>query len=122
MKFLVDRCVGQRLSTWLRHQGHDVLDGRDLGVDPGDRALLERAEKDGRILVTLDTDFGELVYVQRMPHAGLVRLPDVPADQRIVLVAELLDRHRHALEAKSVVTIRGGRLRISQPPLHGGNG
>lgn len=116
MRFLVDRCAGRRVSAWLRCQGHDVLDARDLGDDPGDRALLERADADGRILVTIDTDFGELVYVQSTPHAGLVRLPDVPADQRIALIAELLDRHRHALEAKAVVTIRGGRVRISHPP------
>ena len=43
MKFLVDRCAGRQLSTWLRHQGHDVLEARDLGEDPGDRALLEHA-------------------------------------------------------------------------------
>ena len=69
--------------------------------------------------MTIDTDFGELIYVQRIPHAGLVRLPDVPADQRIALIAELLDRHRHALEARAIVTIRSGRVRISHPPSYG---
>ena len=71
--------------------------------------------------MTIDTDFGELIYVQSTPHAGLVRLPDVPAEQRIALLAELLDRHSPALEAKAVVTIRGGRVRISYPPSYGGN-
>ena len=121
MRFLVDRCSGRLVSSWLRRQGHDVLDARDLGDDPGDRALLERAVADGRILVTIDTDFGELIYVHSAPHAGLVRLPDVPAEQRIALMAELLDRRRDALEAKAVVTIRGGRVRISHPPSNGGN-
>jgi predicted nuclease of predicted toxin-antitoxin system len=63
MKFLVDRCAGHRLAEWLRSQGHDVLESRELGQDPGDRELLERAAADGRVLVTIDTDFGELVYV-----------------------------------------------------------
>ena len=121
MRFLVDRCAGLRVSAWLRRQGHDVLDARDLGDDPGDRALLDRADADGRILVTIDTDSGELIYVQSTPHAGLARLPDVPAEQRIALIAELLDRHRHALEAKAVVTIRGGRVRVSHPPSYGGD-
>ncbi len=116
MRFLVDRCAGHRLAEWLRDQGHDVIEARELGADPGDRALLERAADDGRILVTIDTDFGELVYVQRVPHAGLVRLPDVPVERRIVLIAEVLKRHRQALEIQAVVTIRDGRIRISQPP------
>ena len=93
-----------------------MVEARELGADPGDRALLERAAADGRILVTIDTDFGELVYVRRVPHAGLVRLPDVPAERRIALIAEVLERHRQALEIQAIVTIRDGRIRISHPP------
>ena len=118
MKFLVDRCAGQLLSEWLRDQGQDVLAAHGLGRDPGDRALLERAADECRVLVTIDTDFGELIYLWRARHAGLVRLPDVPAERRIALVAELLERHRDALEARAVITIRGNRVRISHPPLH----
>ena len=115
MKFLVDRCGGARLAAWLRAQGHDVLESRQLGADPGDRALLERATSEARILVTIDTDFGELVYHRRFEHAGLVRLPDVPVQQRIALMAEVLQRHQRALEARAVITIRGGRIRIARP-------
>ena len=63
MKFLVDRCAGKRLADWLRGQGHDVLEARTLDPDPGDMVLLEMAGKQERILVTIDTDFGELIYV-----------------------------------------------------------
>lgn len=118
MRFLVDQCVGRRVATWLRGEGHDVLDASELRQDPGDRALLERARDEERILVTLDKDFGGLVYLHGMRHAGLIRLPDVPARRRIVLMAELLGRHGQALEAGAVVTIDGGRIRISRwPPL-----
>jgi predicted nuclease of predicted toxin-antitoxin system len=59
MKFLIDRCAGRLLAEWLRQEGHDVVESRELGADPGDRILLEWAARDGRILVTIDTDFGE---------------------------------------------------------------
>ncbi|MCY4606107.1 MAG: DUF5615 family PIN-like protein [Gemmatimonadetes bacterium] len=116
MRFLIDRCAGRRLAEWLRRQGHDVIESRELGPDPGDRVLLKVAASEQRILVTIDTDFGKLVFVWEVPHAGLVRLPDVPAEQRIALMAELLKRHRQALEMQAIITIRGGRIRISQPP------
>ena len=116
MRFLVDRCAGRRLAEWLRDGGHDVVEARTLGPDPGDRALLELAESTDRILITIDTDFGELIYLHDLPHAGLVRLPDVPAEQRIALAAEVIERHGQALEERGVVTIRGGRIRISHPP------
>lgn len=113
MRFLIDRCAGRRLAEWLRAQGHEVFGAWELGEDPGDRALLERAAEDGRVLVTIDTDFGELVYLQALPHAGLVRLPDVPVERRIALMNALLERYRQALEAQAVVTIRGERVRVS---------
>ena len=102
MKFLVDRCDGRRLAVWLRGEGRDVAELPD-GPDPGDRALLEQAAREQRILVTLDTDFGYLVFVGGMPHFGIVRLPDVPAQRRIELMRQVLERHR------------SGRIRIAQP-------
>ena len=114
MKFLVDRCAGRRLAEWLRNSGYDVAEAREIVPDPGDRALLEKAAAEDRILVTIDTDFGALIHLNGVPHAGLVRLPDVPAEQRIALTAELIERHRSALEGRAVVTIRDGRLRISR--------
>ena len=113
MRFLVDACDGKRLSDWLRKSGHDVLDAWELGHDPGDQALLERAESENRILVTIDTDFGELIFLNEIKHNGLVRLPDVPAAKRIALMAELLERHQQALATGSLITIRNDRIRIS---------
>jgi len=39
MKFLIDRCAGQLLADWLRTQGHDVVESRELGPDPGNRGI-----------------------------------------------------------------------------------
>ncbi|MBI3910640.1 MAG: DUF5615 family PIN-like protein [Armatimonadetes bacterium] len=115
MRFLIDRCAGRRLAEWLRDQGHDTVESRERGPDPGDRTLLDWAMREQRVLVTIDTDFGELLYLQQAPHAGLVRLPDAPAHQRIDLMAQVLDRYSAELEAGAVVTVRGGRIRISRP-------
>jgi predicted nuclease of predicted toxin-antitoxin system len=115
LKFLVDRCAGQRLATWLQAQGHDVCVSREQEPDPGDAALLQMAADDGRILVTIDSDFGTLVYLLHAAHAGIIRLPDVPAGAGIALMEDLLTRHGSEL-SQSIVTIRRGRIRISRPP------
>ena len=84
MRFIVDRCAGRRLAEWLRDSGHDVLDTRNLGPDPGDAALLERAASENRVLITVDKDFGELIYLHRnAPHrpGAPAGRPDAPADR-----------------------------------------
>ena len=116
MRFLTDRCAGHRLAEWLRNSGHDVVEAQTLGPDPGDRALLERARQENRVLVTLDKDFGELIYLRQVPHSGLILLPDVRVPQRIETVRSVIEEHLEALEEQAVVTVRGGRIRISRPP------
>jgi predicted nuclease of predicted toxin-antitoxin system len=116
MRFLIDRCAGRLLADWLRTQGHDVVESRELGPDPGDRALLNRTAQETRILVTIDTDFGELIYLENLSHAGLVRLPDVPARERQLILQDLLTRYETELQNAAIMTVRGGRIRISKGP------
>lgn len=115
MRFLVDGCVGRRLAEWLRVIGHDVIEADRLGPDPGDIALLEMAASADRIFVTIDTDFGELIYRHGQSHTGLVRLPDVPSEQRIALLDDAIQRYGSELQNRAIVTIRGARVRISRP-------
>ena len=116
MRFLIDRCTGRLLADWLSKQGHDVVESRELGPDPGDRALLEWAANETRILITIDTDFGELIYLENLSHAGLVRLPDVPTRERQLIMQDLLTRYETELQEAAIITVRGGRIRISKGP------
>ncbi len=95
--------------------GHDVIETRSPGQDPGDRAILEWAAGENRILVTIDTDFGRLVYVNGARHCGLVRLPDVPAQKRIQLMEMVITRYSSQLETGQIITVRGDKIRVSKP-------
>jgi predicted nuclease of predicted toxin-antitoxin system len=96
-----------------------VVEASERRPDPGDRALLESAATERRILVTIDTDFGELLFVERRAHAGLVRLPDVPAARRMALMRQVLDARAAELQRGAVLTVRGGRMRIASLPSTG---
>jgi predicted nuclease of predicted toxin-antitoxin system len=115
MKFMIDRCAGRRLAEWLSSRGHDVIETRSLGQDPGDRVILEWVAEENRILVTIDTDFGQLVYVNGARHCGIVRLPDVPVQKRIQLMEEVITRYRSQLETGQLITVRGDKIRVSKP-------
>lgn len=115
MRFLIDRCAGRRLTDWLSKGGHDSVYSADLGPDPGDLALLQWAVSERRILVTIDTDFGHLVYRDGEAHCGIVRLPDVRVDRRIELMRTVIHRYGPQLENGAMVTVRGDKIRVSVP-------
>ncbi|MYE54456.1 MAG: hypothetical protein F4X34_04580 [Chloroflexi bacterium] len=117
MRFLIDNSAGRQIADWLRGEGHDVIEMRELGPDPGDRAILDLSVRDNRVLVTIDTDFGELVFSHGLRHAGLVRLPDSRIPQRIYLMSMVIARHQRELEMLAIITVsRGGTIRITQHP------
>jgi predicted nuclease of predicted toxin-antitoxin system len=91
-----------------------VVESRERSPDPGDRKLLEWAAAERRVLVTMDKDFGELIFAGRASHCGLVRFPDLSAERRIALMERILADYSHELAAHSVITVRGGRVRISR--------
>ena len=63
VKFVVDAQLPRRLALWLRQRGHDAIHTLDLAQQnqTPDPLLLALADKDGRVLITKDTDF-EVAY------------------------------------------------------------
>jgi predicted nuclease of predicted toxin-antitoxin system len=116
MRFLIDRCAGTFIADWLKTQGHDVVESRERSPDPGDRVLLECAAQESRVLITIDTDFGQLVFLEGQPHSGLIRLPDVSSNERVTIINDLIARFQTELEAQAIITVRGGKIRISASP------
>ena len=104
-------------ADWLRSQGHDVLETRERGADPGDHVVLDWAAAQDRVLITIDTDFGRIIFAEGARHCGVLRLPDVPAAARIALAEQVLQRHQKELEAAAVyswVSARGGLVAGSE--------
>jgi len=82
MKLLLDTCVWGGAKAELQAARHDVLWTGDLPADPGDTEILAQAHREGRVLITLDKDFGELAIVRGLPHSGIIRLVDISPGSR----------------------------------------
>lgn len=72
MKFLADECCDSGLVAHLREEGHDVLYVTEEKAGATDDTVLLDAYKEGRILLTEDKDFGELVYRLKKPCPGII--------------------------------------------------
>jgi predicted nuclease of predicted toxin-antitoxin system len=93
-----------------------VREATEVEPDPGDQELLRWAVAEERILVTIDTDFGFLVFQGGETHAGIVRLPDTPVSVRIELMSEVLSRYSADLAKGAILTVGRERVRVSSVP------
>ncbi len=59
-------------------RGHDVSSAVDVAPRASDDELLAMALAQQRVLITEDKDFGELVFVRRLPHPCVIRLTEMP--------------------------------------------
>lgn len=113
MKFLVDVCVGQAIRDYLVQKGYDARLVAESDPRISDLDILTWAYQEKRVLITLDKDFGKLAFQVGVPHAGVVRLPNVPRQKRLELLEIVLARHITALQKQAVVTVKLGKIRIT---------
>ena len=84
--------------------GHDVVWSGDWDEDPGDEEILSLACTEGRILVTLDKDFGELAIVRGLRHCGILRVAGFAAHQQAGVIGHVPSLHGAELQSGAVVT------------------
>jgi predicted nuclease of predicted toxin-antitoxin system len=114
MKLLLDSCVWGGALPEISAAGHDAASVASWPEDPGDEEVLAAAHREGRILVTLDKDFGELAIVRELPHSGIVRLVGFGAIQQGAVCLRLLEAYSEELRGGAIVTAQPGRVRIRE--------
>jgi predicted nuclease of predicted toxin-antitoxin system len=115
VKLLLDSCVWGGAKGILQAAGHDVVWCGDWEQDPGDRHILATAYQDGRVLVTIDKDFGDLAVHHGQPHRGIIRIVDFVARQQATVCQVVLERYADDVAAGAIITAERGRVRIRRP-------
>lgn len=122
MRLLLDECLSTRLTPLLAHAGHDVTHVTDIGLGGHpDQDVLDTARTDRRVLVSADTDFGELLARADTPLPSLVLFRQgnrTPEHQAATLLGNLHDV-ADDLDAGAIVVFTNDSIRIRRLPLHG---
>jgi len=115
---LADENIVADVVARLRADGQDVVWIAELSPSIADGEVLERAAREGRVLVTDDKDFGELVVREGRPHRGvlLLRLHGMPPQERAALVSRVFARLGGELRDAFTVVERDGAVRIRKSP------
>jgi predicted nuclease of predicted toxin-antitoxin system len=113
MRLLADECFDERLAARLRAADHDVMRvPAQSGLD--DLAVARRAEREDRVLLTQDTDFGRIALRHGQPRTGvvIVRASVTNIDFVAKRLVRLIERTRGNLSAAiTVLDDRGVRSR-----------
>ena len=111
MRFIVDESSGRLISELLQADGHDSVFAGDVARGASDEEILSLAETDGRILVTDDKDFGELVFRLRRPSKGVILLRGVEGSPQVRMRVLWRVLRTRGLEG-AFVTVRRDRIRV----------
>ena len=103
MLFLADEDFPGIAVHWLREAGHDVIWARTHMPGGTDSALLAAAQKDSRVVLTCDKDFGELAFHLGLPASCGVVLFRFTASSPIAF----LQRFKELMEAEREIGFSG---------------
>ncbi len=120
MKFLADMGISMSIVEFLRKYGHEVVHLREQGLEKlPDDMILDKARNEGRILLTFDLDFGDLLStnLQPLPSVIIFRLQNQTPSAVMPRLLETLSNCSAELLAGSIVIVEDFRYRLRQLPI-----
>ncbi|MGD1863257.1 MAG: DUF5615 family PIN-like protein [Phormidesmis sp.] len=121
MKFLADMGVSPQTVEVLKNQGYDAIHISEEGLfRMRDAEILEKACKEGRVILTFDLDFADLLAasVEILPSTIIFRLKKTFPDFVSARLLSVLSDCKDELESGALVTIEDGRYRLRHLPIN----
>lgn len=115
MKFLLDQNISPKVTRFLKEQGHDARDTRDLHLhDASDDQLWELAQSEQRFFITFDLDFSDLRKYPPGPKFGVIifRTRSTTSKTVIRLLRTILQRYPEKKLRGKLVIVTENQVRI----------
>ncbi len=120
MKFLADMGVAQRITEWLRSEGHEITHLREEGLERlPDNEIFEKAIKEERIILTFDLDFGEIAAfaTERKVSIIVFRLNNTSTPHVRERLKAVLADCSEQLRSGAVIVVEESRHRVRSLPI-----
>jgi predicted nuclease of predicted toxin-antitoxin system len=122
VRFLVDENLSHRVCLPLNEAGHEAVHVDDLGLSSvDDQQILERAERERRVVISCDHDFVQLLFASGASAPSLLLIRDVDtlraAELASLLIAALSAELEDMLEAGAIASLSRQKVRVRRLPL-----
>jgi len=120
MRFLADMGVSWRVVVWLRDNGHDAAHLREQQLHRlPNGGIFAKAADEGRIILTWDLDFTEIVALSgaRIVSAVVFRLMNTRSENVIRRLARVLAESARDLEEGAIISVEESRHRVRLLPI-----
>lgn len=120
MKLLLDQGLPRSAAALLCEVGIDAIHVADIGFSAADDTdILQRAQEDERVVVTLDADFHALLAITEAtsPSVIRIRIERLRAQALTNLLLTVVGECEEDLEQGAVVTVEPNRIRVRRLPL-----
>jgi len=115
LRFLIDVGVGKGIERYLQGEGYDTKAVRDIDPRMEDEEIIRTAVSENRMVITMDKDFGVLVYHSSMEHSGvlLLRLEDATGTEKLQIVKHIMQNYSDRIK-NCFCVFQDDKLRIKK--------
>ena len=115
LSFVIDVGVGKLIEDWLIEQGYEVFSMISIERRMPDDGIILFAFENNAVIITMDKDFGELVFKNGYEHRGvlLLRLDDAVGGEKLSVLKTLIPQYINQLENNFCV-FQAGKFRIKK--------
>jgi predicted nuclease of predicted toxin-antitoxin system len=127
LKFLIDNALSPRLAEGLRNAGYDAVHLLQYKLHAAeDIDILERALQEDRVLITADTDFGEILSISGASKPSVILFRGGTQGNlytQLALLLANLTALQGFLDRGCIIVFTEAHIRIRQLPIEiSGNG
>ena len=116
MRFKLDENLSRSVAEMFRTRGHDVMTVRDQELQgASDEQVFEVSVREGRTLVTLDRDLGQVLRFPPAASAGIIVIdlgPRATHQGLLERTRELLSTVETRSPGRSLWIVEPGRVRV----------
>lgn len=120
MKLLLDQGLPRTTAAILSSSGIDTVHAGDAGLArSADVDIMRRARNDGRLIVTLDSDFHTIMALSMATNPSVIRIriEGLKAEEMAGLIGNVIEKTGDDLTEGAIVSVTENRIRVRSLPV-----